>query len=87
MKIGDTVYYLKWLEVGRDRLPVAVSEGIVTGFYFGTFVQADNKILIRRQDAYTIRKGAELEYQRQAKRFNTDYWKAVCRALTNIERS
>lgn len=84
MKIGQTVYTIRWLEIGRDRIPVKVSEEIVTGFYFGTFVQTDNKILNRREDVYTVKQGAELAYKKYAQKYKTDYWRAVSRALNNV---
>ena len=84
MRIGQTVYTIKWLEVGHDRIPVKVSEGIVTGFPFEFFVQTDNKLLSRRQDVYTTKKGAELAYKNYAQKFKTDYWKAVTKALNNV---
>lgn len=84
MRIGQTVYTIKWLEVGRDRIPVQVSEGIVTSFPFEFFVQTDNKLLSRRQDVYTTKKGAELAYKKYTQKYKTDYWKAVTRALNNV---
>ena len=84
MKIGQTVYTIKWLEVGHDRIPVKVSEGVVTGFPFEFFVQTDNTTINRRQDVYTVKKGAELAYKNYAQKFKTDYWKAVTKALNNV---
>lgn len=84
MKIGQTVYTINWLEIGHDRLPVKVSEEVVTGILWDSFIQTNNKKLNRRQDVFTIRAGAELEFKRQQNRFQTDYWRAVSKALKEI---